>query len=99
MPNRDLSRASALSRFDTAEPAEVADWGGMRPAADEAEQSRQQDWRQAEVPLSLSADGYGGAAFDQAAAIAACALGVLTSVPRHMLDLRVLLHSAEVRSV
>ena len=28
MPNRDLSRASTLSRFDTAEPVEVADWGG-----------------------------------------------------------------------
>jgi hypothetical protein len=27
MPNRDLFRASALSRFDTAEPVEVADWG------------------------------------------------------------------------
>ena len=27
MLNRDLSRASALSRFDTAEPVEVADWG------------------------------------------------------------------------
>ena len=64
MPNRDSSRASALSRFDTAEPAEVADWGGMRPAADEAEQPRHQDWRQAEVPLGLCADGCGVPAFD-----------------------------------
>ena len=28
IPNRDLSRAPTLSRFDTAEPVEVADWGG-----------------------------------------------------------------------
>ncbi len=28
IPNRDLSRASTLSRFDTAEPVGVVDWGG-----------------------------------------------------------------------